>query len=59
MDLLDFGTIRVLAGLAAMVQLGLLVLLFVVAIEMIRFLRAANRLLPRLHRWLDRAEGSP
>lgn len=62
MDLTDFafgpfGTFASLfAGLAALVQLGVFILLILVLLDLRRFLRRGDGLMVRVERWLARQE---
>ncbi len=58
MDILDFGAFGGIMALATILQVVLVVVLVVLGRELFRFLRAANRVLPGLERWLERQDGS-
>ncbi len=59
---LEFGTLMgfasVYAGIAALVQLGVLVLLIIVLLDLRKFLREGSSLMGRVERWLARQEES-
>ena len=64
MDLSDFGfgpfaaLVSLFAGIAALVQLGLFVLLILILFDLRRFLRDGSSLMGRVNRWLARQEES-
>ena len=53
-----FGSIAWLAGIAALVQLGLVVLVIVVLLDIRRFIAEAIPLMHGMNRWLARREES-
>ncbi len=64
MDLTDFGfgplttLISLFAGITALVQLGVFVLLILILLDLRRFLRSGNSLMGRVERWLAGREKS-
>ena len=64
MDLTDFGfgpfgtVFSLFAGLAALVQLGVFILLILVLLDLRKFLHRGNGLMARVERWLARQEES-
>ncbi len=64
MDLTDFGfgplttLISFFAGITALVQLGVFVLLILILLDLRRFLRSGNSLMGRVERWLVGREES-
>ena len=62
MDLTEFGFgpfgtfVSLFAGLAALVQLGVFILLILVLLDLRRFLRRGDGLMVRVERWLARQE---
>lgn len=62
MDLTDFGFgpfstfVSLFAGLAALVQLGVFILLILVLLDLRGFLRRGNGLMVRVESWLARQE---
>ncbi len=64
MDLTDFalgpfGTLfSLFAGITALVQLGVFVLLILILLDLRRFLRDGSSLMARVDRWLARQEES-
>ena len=62
MDLTDFGfgpfatLVSLFAGLAALVQLGVFILLILVLLDLRKFLHRGNGLMVRVERWLARQE---
>ena len=54
----ESGRLRVLVALAALLQIGLLVLLIVVLLDIRRFIGDAIPLMGRANRWLARREES-
>lgn len=62
MDLTDFGFgplgtfVSLFAGLAALVQLGVFILLILVLLDLRKFLHRGNGLMIRVERWLARRE---
>jgi len=64
MDLTDFGfgplttLVSVFAGVTALVQLGVFVLLILILFDLRKFLRGGSSLMDRVERWLARQEES-
>ncbi|MCY3546504.1 MAG: hypothetical protein OXH51_06915 [Gemmatimonadetes bacterium] len=64
MDLTDFGfgpfaaLFSLFAGITALVQLGVFVLLILVLLDLRRFLRDGSSLMGRVDRWLARQKES-
>ncbi|MXX56856.1 MAG: hypothetical protein F4205_15920 [Gemmatimonadetes bacterium] len=64
MDLTDFGfgpfgaLFSFFAGITALVQLGVFVLLILILLDLRRFLRDGSSLMSRVDRWLARQEES-
>lgn len=64
MDLTDFGfgplttLISFFAGITALVQLGVFVLLILILFDLRKFLRDGSSLMDRVERWLARQEVS-